>query len=105
VLKPIVPIILHHHERYNGSGYPDRLKGKNIPLGSRIMAVVDAFEAMVCHRPYRKSMPFRMAISEIRRQASRQFDPDIVEAFMRIANSGKLEELMRRHADELKKIF
>lgn len=105
VLKPVIPIILHHHERYNGSGYPDKLKGKKIPLGSRIMAVVDAFEAMVCPRPYRKPLPFRMAVSEIRRQAGKQFDPEAVKVFMQIANDGRLEELLRKHGDELKKVF
>jgi len=105
VLKPVVPIILHHHEKYNGTGYPDKLRGKNIPLGSRIMAIVDSFEAMVCHRPYRKPVPFRMAISEIRRQSGKQFDPDIVKAFMRLANNGILERLLRKHSNELKKVF
>jgi HD-GYP domain-containing protein (c-di-GMP phosphodiesterase class II) len=105
VLKPVVPIILHHHERYDGKGYPDRLKGKDIPLGSRIMAVVDAFEAMVCHRPYRKPMPFRMAVSEIRRQTGRQFDPAVVEALMRISNDRRLEELIGKYSDELKKVL
>ncbi|NQT90496.1 MAG: HD domain-containing protein [Candidatus Omnitrophica bacterium] len=104
VLKPVVPIILHHHERYDGTGYPERLKAKDIPLGSRIMAVVDAFEAMVCHRPYRKPLPFRMAVSEIRRQAGKQFDPEVVKAFIRIVKIGRLEELVRKHPDELKKI-
>jgi len=103
VLKPVIPIILHHHERYDGKGYPYRLKGKKIPLGSRIMAVADTFEAMVCHRPYRPQRPFRMAISEIRRQALKQFDPDVVKAFMHLAKNGRLEELVREHRDELNK--
>ncbi|MFH1868301.1 MAG: HD domain-containing phosphohydrolase [Candidatus Omnitrophota bacterium] len=105
VLKPVIPIILHHHEKYDGTGYPDKLKGRHIPLGSRIMAVVDSFEAMVCHRPYRKSMPFRMAASEIRRQSGKQFDPEVVKEFMDLANSGKLEGLIRRHAHDLKKVL
>lgn len=105
VLKPVVPIILHHHEKYNGGGYPDKLRGKKIPLGARIMAVVDAFEAMVFHRPYRKARPFRMAVSEIRRQSGKQFDPDVVRAFVQIANNGRLEEMIRKHSDELKKVF
>lgn len=103
VLKPVIPIILHHHEKYNGTGYPDRLRGDKIPLGARIMAVVDAFEAMVCHRPYREPMPFRMVVSEIRRQSEKQFDPDIVKVLMLLAKDGRLEQLMRKHAEELKK--
>jgi len=105
VLKPVIPIIVHHHEKYNGTGYPDRLKGKRIPLGSRIMAVADSFEAMICHRPYRRPMPFRMAASEIRRQSGKQFDPEVVKAFMHLANEGRLETLIRKHADDLKKVF
>jgi len=105
VLKPVIPIIVHHHEKYNGTGYPDRLKGKKIPLGARIMAVADSFEAMICHRPYRRPMPFRMAVSEIRRQSGKQFDPEVVRAFVQLANEGDLEALIREHADELKKVF
>jgi HD-GYP domain-containing protein (c-di-GMP phosphodiesterase class II) len=60
---------------------------------------------MVCHRPYRKPMPFRMAVSEIRRQSAKQFDPEVVKAFMELANNGILESLVRKHSDELKKIY
>jgi HD-GYP domain-containing protein (c-di-GMP phosphodiesterase class II) len=103
VLKPVIPIILHHHEKYNGTGYPDRLKGDKIPLGSRIMAVVDAFEAMICHRPYREPMPFRIAVSEIRRQSGKQFDPDMVDALVSIAKDGRLERLVVKYSEDLKK--
>jgi HD-GYP domain-containing protein (c-di-GMP phosphodiesterase class II) len=103
VLKPVIPIILHHHEKYNGTGYPDRLKKDKIPLGSRIMAVVDTFEAMLCHRPYRKPIPFRMAVSEIRRHAGKQFDPEVVGALVAIAKDGRLEALVIKYADELKR--
>jgi len=103
VLKPVIPIILHHHEKYNGTGYPDRLRGDKIPLGSRIMAVVDTFEAMLCHRPYREPMPFRMAVSEIRRQAGKQFDPAVVDLLVAIAKDGRLEALVVKSADELKR--
>jgi len=103
VLKPVIPIILHHHEKYNGTGYPDKLKGENIPLGSRIMSVVDAFEAMICHRPYREPMPFRMAVSEIRRQSGKQFDPSVVEALVCIAKDGRLEKIVIKRADDIKK--
>jgi HD-GYP domain-containing protein (c-di-GMP phosphodiesterase class II) len=69
------------------------------------MAVGDAFEAMISHRPYRKPLPFRMAVSEIRRQAGRQFDPEVVSAFIRIANDGRLEAMIRKYSHELKKVF
>jgi len=103
VLKPVIPIILHHHERYDGTGYPDRLKGDKIPLGARIMAIVDSFEAMVCYRPYREPIPFRMVVSELRRQAEKQFDPDIVKVLVLLAKDGRLEQLMRKHSEDLKK--
>ena len=84
VLRPVIPIIMYHHEKYNGSGYPSRLKGGQIPLGARIMSVADAFEAMVYGRPYRQRMDIASAIKEIKRKSGTQFDPKIVEAFLRV---------------------
>ena len=83
ILKPVIPIIMHHHERYNGTGYPSRLKKGQIPEGSRIMAVADAFEAMVYGRPYRERMDIDSAIKEIKKKSGTQFDPRVVEAFLR----------------------
>lgn len=78
----VVNAILHHHERYGGVGYPHCLKGKDIPLFSRIIAVADAFDAMTSSRPYRsQALSVDMALSEIQIHAGPQFDPDIVEAF------------------------
>jgi putative nucleotidyltransferase with HDIG domain len=83
-LGPEVPIIRHHHEWYNGSGYPDRLEGENIPLGARILHVADAFEAMTSPRPYRpKPLTTEQAMREIRKFTGIQFDPKVVEAFVR----------------------
>lgn len=82
VLKPVIPLILHHHEKYDGTGYPDGLKKEQIPLGARIMAVADAFEAMVCKRPYRKRLVLAKAVSEIKKNSGSQFDPKVVEAFL-----------------------
>ncbi len=84
ILRPVIPIIMHHHERYNGSGYPSRLKKGQIPQGARIMAVADAFEAMVYGRPYRERMNIQSAIKEIKKKSGTQFDPKIVEAFLRV---------------------
>lgn len=81
-LRPAIPIILHHHEKYNGTGYPSRLKKGKIPLGARIMAVADAFEAMVYGRPYRERMAIPDAIKEIKNKSGSQFDPNVVEAFL-----------------------
>ena len=84
VLRPVIPIIMYHHEKYNGTGYPSQLKGGQIPLGARIMSVVDAFEAMVYGRPYRQRMDIASALKEIKKKSGTQFDPKIVEAFLRV---------------------
>jgi response regulator RpfG family c-di-GMP phosphodiesterase len=78
---PLLPAILHHHERFDGKGYPSRLAGKNIPLASRIMTIADTFDAMTSTRAYRKALPVSDAIAEVRRCSGTQFDPDIVPAF------------------------
>lgn len=74
--------VLHHHEHVNGSGYPNGLRGDDIPVESRILLVADAFEAMTSDRPYRSAMPTADAIAELRRCAGTQFDPDVVEALI-----------------------
>jgi HD-GYP domain-containing protein (c-di-GMP phosphodiesterase class II) len=83
-----VEIIRHHHERFDGQGYPDGLKGDAIPLSARIFGVVDAFDAMTTHRPYRGALPFEEALERLRAGAGSQFDPDVVAAF---------EMLLARH--------
>lgn len=83
ILKPVIPIITHHHEKYDGTGYPSRLKKGQIPLGARIMAVADAFEAMVYGRPYRERKDINSAIKEIKKKSGAQFDPKVVEAFLK----------------------
>jgi len=84
VLKPVIPIIMHHHERYDGTGYPSRLKKGQIPQGARIMAVADAFEAMVYGRPYRERKNIISAIKEVRKKSGSQFDPKVVDAFLKV---------------------
>jgi HD-GYP domain-containing protein (c-di-GMP phosphodiesterase class II) len=78
------PIILHHHERFDGRGYPGGLKGTDIPLCARILSVADAFEAMRSDRPYRRAMPLNNAVEELKRNAGTQFDPRVVEVFLGI---------------------
>ncbi len=73
----------HHHERYDGRGYPDGLKGENIPLFSRIILIADTFDAMTSTRPYRKGLPFETAFSELKEFAGSQFDPMVVEHFIK----------------------
>ncbi len=80
-LKDAVPIILHHHERYAGHGYPYGLRANEIPLGARIVAIADAYDAMINDRPYKRAIGHDQAIAELRRHAGTQFDPDLVELF------------------------
>ncbi|MBF0570373.1 MAG: HD domain-containing protein [Candidatus Omnitrophica bacterium] len=93
-LKPILPIILYHHEKYDGSGYPSGLKKEQIPLGARIIACVDAFEAMVQGRPYRSSLSIDKALAELIKYRGSQFDPKIVDAFARLASQKKFRKLL-----------
>ena len=83
-LEPGVPIIKHHHERYDGMGYPDGLRDKSIPLGARILSVADAFDAMTSERPYRGALAFEEAIEDLKRNSGKQFDPYIVSAFLQM---------------------
>ncbi|TRZ90104.1 HD domain-containing protein [bacterium] len=83
-LKRIVPWVYHHHERWDGKGYPDAVQGETIPLAARIIAVADTYNAMTTDRPYRKALSVAAAMAEIRRCAGGQFDPAVAEAFLRI---------------------
>ncbi len=82
-LKNLVPNVLHHHERYDGNGYPLGLKGLEIPVVSRIICVADSFDAMTSDRPYRRALPLDRALAEIRDLAGQQFDPEVSAAFLR----------------------
>jgi len=90
-LEPYKKYVRSHHERYDGFGYPDGLKGKEIPLVSRILFVADTFDAMTSDRPYRKGLSADVSIDEIIRCSGTQFDPLIVEVFVRMMRE-KLEE-------------
>jgi HD-GYP domain-containing protein (c-di-GMP phosphodiesterase class II) len=79
--------VLHHHENFDGTGYPARLKGTEIPIGSRIVSVIDAFDAMVSSRPYRNGLPLAEAFRRLRESSGTQFDPVIVQSFVKIAES------------------
>ncbi len=90
ILQTVSLIVRHHHERMDGSGYPDGLSGSDIPLGARIVAVADAFDAMTSNRTYKKSMAVYDALEELIRCSDTQFDRDIVAVFVRIIRAGKL---------------
>ena len=89
--KSIATIVRSHHEHYDGSGYPDGLKGKDIPLLSMVIAISDAFDAMLTERPYQHATDVKTAIEEIKQKSGSQFDPDIVNIMMECYNSGKLQ--------------
>lgn len=77
-------IVRSHHERWDGKGYPDGLRGADIPIGARIIAVADTFDAMTSNRPYRAALSTHIAMEEIRNQALAQFDPQVVASFLRV---------------------
>jgi HD-GYP domain-containing protein (c-di-GMP phosphodiesterase class II) len=83
-LGPVAQMVLYHQEWYNGKGYPEGLQGEEIPLGSRVVAVVNAWEAMLSDRPYRKALSREEAVFQLKKGAGTQFDPKIVEAFLRV---------------------
>lgn len=87
----IWPIIRHHHERFDGTGYPDGLKAEEIPDGSRVIAIADAFDAMRSSRPYRETMRFEQCVEEIQTNAGKQFDPKWVDIFLELAKTGSID--------------
>jgi HD-GYP domain-containing protein (c-di-GMP phosphodiesterase class II) len=87
-LRPALPGILHHHERWDGGGYPAGRAGTEIPFEARILAVADCFDAMTSDRPYRAAMPVEQAVGEVDRCAGTQFDPDVAIAFIAAWESG-----------------
>jgi putative nucleotidyltransferase with HDIG domain len=91
-LRPVAPLIRSHHERWDGSGYPEGLDGTHIPLGARIIAVADAFSAMTSDRPYREARPTAVALEELRRSAGTQFDPAAVAAFEQVLTADAVGE-------------
>lgn len=97
-LKGAVPVVYCHHEHWDGSGYPQGLRGEEIPLGARIFAVVDAFDAMTSDRPYSNAISFATARTEIRRSAGTHFDPSVVDAFLRVPEA-VLEEIRRKSTE------
>lgn len=97
ILKPldpgarITPIIRYHHERFDGKGYPEGLAGNDIPVGSRVIAIADTYDAMRSNRPYREAMHFDQCIEEIRTNSSTQFDPEWVDVFLDLARTGSID--------------
>ena len=96
VFKDIIPIVKHHHEKFDGSGYPGKLAGNDIPYFARIAAVADTFDAMTSRRTYRDSLPLEIVTSEIERCSGTQFDPEIAKVFL---------DILSHHYDEVEKIM
>ncbi len=93
-LKPVLPVILYHHERYDGKGYPSGLCADEIPLGARVMAVVDAAEAMMVHRPYKQKVSLPRMRQEILKKSGTQFDPKVVNAFCELCSQTKFRKYL-----------
>jgi HD-GYP domain-containing protein (c-di-GMP phosphodiesterase class II) len=88
-------LVLHHHERWDGRGYPSGLRGEEIPLGARIVAMVDTFDAMLSDRPYRKGMPLQVVLEKLSPEGGHQFDPEVLSHFL---------ELAAQHVDDIAQI-
>ncbi len=89
-LADVIPFIRHHHEHYDGSGYPDGIRGDQIPLEARILTVADSFEAMTSNRPYRKAMTPQAALGELQEKAGTQFDRRVVQVFCTAFEKGEI---------------
>jgi putative nucleotidyltransferase with HDIG domain len=96
-LSGAVEIIKHHHERWDGGGYPDGLKGQAIPAGARIVALADAFDAMITERPYSPAHSIDEAYQEIQCCKGRQYDPEVVSAFNRAWDAGIIQAIVKSH--------
>jgi putative two-component system response regulator len=94
------PIIRYHHERWDGSGYPDGLIGEAIPLGARIVAIVDAYDAMMTDRPYRRALGLAETLQRLRAGRGREWDPRLLDLFLSLAEEGRLEEPLLEGAPE-----
>jgi putative two-component system response regulator len=100
-LAPALPIVLYHHEAWDGSGYPEGLKGKDIPEEARLLAVVDSFDAMTSDRPYRLALGPSKAFEEIKSRAGTQFDPKMVEVFIQCWDHGRIKKIMNELKDDV----
>ena len=94
--RPLLPYMLHHHERFDGMGYPDRKMADEIPLAARIICVADCFDAMTSDRPYRKGLAVEVAIEELQKNKGTQFDPEVVELMLGLIAEGKLDPVLEK---------
>ena len=99
-LRDFIPYCLYHHERYDGKGYPYGLKGEDIPIEGRVVAVADAFDAMTSNRPYRPARDAESAVEELKDNKGKQFDPDCVDAFLRAYESGLINHVLQKYHED-----
>ena len=90
-LDYVIPAVISHHERYDGKGYPRGIAGESIPLMGRILCVADSFDAMISRRNYKKAMPLEEALAVLERERGKQFDPRLVDVFIKMIREGKLQ--------------
>ena len=88
-LHDLIPFIFYHHERWDGRGYPTGIKGEDIPLGARVIAIADVYQALISDRPYHKAFTKNAAIDIIKKSSGSQFDPRIVNAFLKVVSKEK----------------
>ena len=106
IIKPIrylhfaLPLVRHHHEHYDGTGYPDGLKGEEIPLGARIIGAADAFDAMTTQRPYNKPLSYTEALANCTSEAGKHFDPKVIDALARFINKTMSKSAGARVGDQ-----
>lgn len=100
IFADIIPIVKHHHEKYNGTGYPSKLAGEQIPYLARITAVADTFDAMTSKRPYREALPLEVVKEEFEKYSGTQFDPNVAKAFLEILETeyNEIEEIQEKYA-------
>ena len=103
-LRDMVPLVLFHHERFGGGGYPSGISGETIPVGARIISVADSFNAMVSNRPYRKRLSLDVALGELHKNAGTQFDPAVVDAFCALLDRGAFDKMLARMPSETDEI-
>ena len=100
IFENIIPIVKHHHEKYDGNGYPSKLRGEEIPFLARIAAVADTFDAMTSVRPYRTALPLETVKEELKKYSGTQFDPKIASVFLDILEKeySKIVEIQEKYA-------
>jgi HD-GYP domain-containing protein (c-di-GMP phosphodiesterase class II) len=100
-LRDAIPVIRHHHERYDGTGYPDGLQGEDIPMAARIFGLADTFDAMTSDRPYRRALSLDAALDELKKGAGTQFDADVVGCLVRLHRQGRFDLLPSPSSEDL----